>query len=98
MLKTKRTLSELTPNLQKFPQVLLNVRVKEKRPLEEIPGLTDTIKRCQIELGQDSRILVRYSGTERLARVMVEGSEASLVNRVANSLCKVIKDEVGEDK
>ena len=96
MLKSKKTLRELTPSLQKFPQVLLNVKVREKKPLERISGLTAAIKRGQAELGQDARILVRYSGTEKLARIMVEGSEAGSVNGVANRLSQIIKEEVGE--
>ena len=98
MLKTKKRLSKLAGVLRKFPQRLVNVRVKEKRPLEEIPGLNDTIKRCQRELGEACRILVRYSGTEKLARIMVEGREPSKVSRIADSLARLIQNAVGENK
>jgi len=98
MLKTKKSLSELAQGLEKFPQVLLNIRVKEKLPLDEIPELNETIKRCQKELGRSGRLLVRYSGTENLARVMVEGRQASLVNHIADSVAKVIADALGESK
>ncbi|MBL7091959.1 MAG: phosphoglucosamine mutase [Candidatus Omnitrophica bacterium] len=98
MLKTKKRLSELSGDLRKFPQTLVNVRVKEKRPLEEIPGLNDTIKRCQKELGEACRILVRYSGTEKLARIMVEGRCLPEVSRVADSLAMLIQNAVGENK
>ncbi|MCQ9208076.1 MAG: phosphoglucosamine mutase [Omnitrophica bacterium] len=96
MLKTKKTLSELSRNLEKFPQVLLNIKVQEKLPLDEISNLNQTIQRYQKELGRSGRLLVRYSGTENLARVMVEGREKSLVNHIANSVARVIKDAVGE--
>ena len=96
MLKTKKSLSELAKNLEKFPQVLLNVRVKENLPLDEIPDLSETIERCQRELGGAGRLLVRYSGTENLARIMVEGRQTSLVNHIAGSVAKVIEDAVGE--
>jgi len=98
MLKTKKRLSELAGDLRKFPQRLVNVRVKEKRPLEEIPGLNDTIKRCQAEMGRTCRILVRYSGTEKLARIMVEGRQPSKVSRIADSLARLIQNAVGENK
>lgn len=98
MLKTKKRLSELAEDFEKFPQVLLNVKVKEKRPFEKIPGLNDIIKRCQAELGSTGRILVRYSGTEKLARVMVEGRQTQEVSRIADSLVRVIEDAIGVHK
>ncbi len=98
MLKHKKRLSALSTNLQKFPQHLLNVRVKEKRPLEQIPGLNDIIERSRRELGKNGRLLVRYSGTEKLARIMVEGRRSSKVFRIANSVAKVIRDAVGENR
>ena len=98
MLKTKKRLSELAGDLRKFPQTLVNVRVKEKRPLEEIPGLDDRIKRCRAEMGETCRILVRYSGTEKLARIMVEGRRLPEVSRIADSLAMLIQNAVGENK
>lgn len=96
MLKSKRRLSQLAENLQKFPQVLVNVKVKEKMSFEQIPGLNEAIAHAREELGKAGRILVRYSGTENLARIMVEGRDASLVNRIAHSVAEVIKNTVGE--
>ena len=96
MLKRKQKLSEFVQDLEKFPQVLVNVKVREKRPFDQIPGLTEGIERSHLELGGRGRILVRYSGTENLARVMVEGEDVSLVNRLAASLAKIFEDTEGE--
>jgi phosphoglucosamine mutase len=65
----------------KFPQVLLNVRVGRKPPIEEVPALRDAIVAAEKEMGNDGRILVRYSGTETVCRVMVEGPQDDLVKR-----------------
>ncbi len=96
MLKRKKCLTDLYGNLKKFPQILVNVKVKEKLPLEQIPGLEQAIADARKELGRQGRLLVRYSGTENLARIMIEGKESSLINRIAGSLSRVIKDAVGE--
>lgn len=98
MLEAKKPLSRLCENLQRFPQILLNIRVSEKRPLAEIPNFNARIKRYQEQLGKTGRILVRYSGTERLARVMVEGKRQDQVRNIAEDLAKVIQDAVGESK
>jgi phosphoglucosamine mutase len=98
MLQTEKTLSELAKDLQKFPQVLKNVRVKEKRPFKEISGFSEAIECVQKELGETGRILVRYSGTEKLTRIMVEGSQNVLVERVANSVVKLIQESIGDNE
>lgn len=96
MLKKKRLLSELAKDFEKFPQVLVNVQVKEKKPFNQIPGLEKTLKKVQDELDRKGRVLIRYSGTENLARVMIEGKDINQVNRLAGSLAKVFKDALGE--
>ncbi|MEO6327143.1 MAG: phosphoglucosamine mutase [Thermoanaerobaculia bacterium] len=83
------------PRLIHTPQILLNVRVKSRIPFEAIPGLQNEKERCEKMLDGHGRILLRYSGTEALARVMVEGSEAALVRTVAGSLAQTIKDAIG---
>src|SRR5258706_1716911 len=83
------------PRLVHTPQVLKNVRVKQRVPFEEIPELDAEQKRCAALLGENGRILLRYSGTEALARVMVEGSEPELVERVAGSLARTIQEAIG---
>jgi len=95
MLKRKQRLSEFAKGLEKFPQVLVNVKVRVKRPFGQIPGLTQGIERSKAKLGKRGRVLVRYSGTENLARVMIEGEDISLVNRLAGDLAKIFEDTVG---
>jgi phosphoglucosamine mutase len=79
----QRDIAELTGALKRFPQVLLNVRVGEKIPMASIPGLRDAETKAKGRLGSRSRVLMRYSGTEKLARVMVEGEEESAVREAA---------------
>ncbi len=72
MVTTGSTLSELAGVMEKFPQILVNVKVKEKRPLESLPQVIQTIRETESTLGTSGRVLVRYSGTEKICRVMVE--------------------------
>ncbi|NQS99842.1 MAG: phosphoglucosamine mutase [Candidatus Omnitrophica bacterium] len=97
MLEANKPLSKLAEKLEKFPQVLLNVKVKERKPLAEIPGLNAEVKQQQEKLGESGRISVRYSGTEKLARVMVEGRKLQQVRSIAEALAKKIEDAVGEN-
>jgi phosphoglucosamine mutase len=78
----------------KFPQVLLNVRVARKPPLESAPGVAGAVRRAEAELGADGRVLVRYSGTEPLCRVMVEGPRRDLVERLSRTLAGVVEKEL----
>jgi phosphoglucosamine mutase len=71
--------------------VLLAVSVPRKRPIEELPGMTEAIRRVEASLGGRGRVLVRYSGTEPKARVMVEGADEALVNRSAEELAEQLK-------
>lgn len=76
MLEAEKPLSELASCFTPVPQTLLNVPVKEKRNLEELPTVLKTIKGVELKLGKDGRVLVRFSGTEPKARVLVEGPDA----------------------
>jgi phosphoglucosamine mutase len=78
----------------KFPQVLLNVRVVRKPAIEEVSALRKAIAAAEMSLGSDGRILVRYSGTEPVCRVMVEGPREALVNRLARSVAAVVDKEL----
>jgi phosphoglucosamine mutase len=78
----------------KFPQVLLNVRVARKPALEDAPGIQAAIAAAERELGDDGRILVRYSGTEPLCRVMVEGPRDEAVRRLAGAVADAVKKEL----
>jgi phosphoglucosamine mutase len=93
---TGGTLSELCLGLRRFPQVLRNVTVRERIPFPEIRGLPEAEEECRRSLGRNSRILLRYSGTENLARVMVEGEDPEAVHRAADSLAAFFEGSSGE--
>jgi phosphoglucosamine mutase len=78
----------------KFPQVLLNVKVARKPPLDQAPGVGAAVAAAEKELGADGRVLVRYSGTEPLCRVMVEGPKEDLVNRLAGAVADAVRKEL----
>jgi len=79
MQETGRPLSELRRALRKFPQASVAVKVREKKPLETLPGLQEAIRRLEASLGQQGRVLVRYSGTEPKLRLLVEGPTEAVV-------------------
>lgn len=88
-------LSTLSGCLEKFPQVLQNVRVRSKPPLNSFPSIRKAIARVKRKLGKDGRLVLRYSGTEPLARVMLEGPDARQIKILAQELCAVIEAELG---
>ena len=88
-------LSALVAPYRPYPQVLLNVPVTHKPSLVELPRVRELVQRIETELGQDGRVLVRYSGTEPLARVMVEGPELSGIQARAHELASAIEREIG---
>ena len=90
-----KTLEELTSEVTLVPQVLLNIKVKEKKDFDSLPELQTEIKEIEAKLKDTGRILLRYSGTENLARVMVEGEDEKLVTESCNRLVEVLKKEIG---
>jgi phosphoglucosamine mutase len=88
-------LDELTADLEIYPQRLVNVRVKERRPLEELAAVKEEIRRTEAEFGDTGRVVVRFSGTEPLARVMVEGPTLDRVEHFAQSIAAAIRSELG---
>jgi phosphoglucosamine mutase len=80
--------------LAKCPQVLINVRVGRKPALDTVPGVQKALEAARRSLGSDGRVLVRYSGTENLCRVMVEGTDAALVDRLARDTADAVKKEL----
>jgi len=88
-------LDELTKEIQVFPQRLINVRIKERKPLENLPGVTREIRAAEDSFGDSGRVLVRFSGTEPLARVMVEGPELERVEDFAHRIASQIRAELG---
>jgi phosphoglucosamine mutase len=95
MRETGQPLSVLSRCMTKFPQVLVNVRVRDKRPLESIPGLAGRVEALEREMNGAGRILLRYSGTESLARIMVEGEHQSRIEAIADELAGVIRQAIG---
>ncbi len=95
MRETGKTLSELNSPFVTMPQVLLGVPVSSKPELTTIQGLSELMEACNQELGEDGRILLRYSGTENLARVMVEGLDAQRIQVQAEEMAGVIRTAIG---
>lgn len=91
----RKPLSKLRKIFVPYPQILINVPVKEKKPIEEMPAVQSAIKLAEQALGRDGRVFVRYSGTESLARVMVEGRKKKQIEEIANNIADAIKREVG---
>jgi phosphoglucosamine mutase len=88
-------LDELIRDLKIYPQRLVNVRVREKKNLTELPAVASEIRRVEETFGGAGRVLVRFSGTEPLARVMVEGPDLEQVERFSASIADVIRREMG---
>jgi phosphoglucosamine mutase len=80
----------------KMPQVLLNGKVASRPPLEQLEGYQRQPRESEAELGSRGRILVRYSGTENLVRVMVEGEDEAAIHRIAERLLTILVDEIGK--
>jgi phosphoglucosamine mutase len=95
MVGQQQPLSELRRCMTRYPQVLVNVRVTEKQDLRSVSAVQAAITKAEAQLGGSGRILVRYSGTEPVARVMVEGREAEQVGHLARSIAEVIEKELG---
>ncbi len=95
MIKEGRSLSELAQVMETYPQVLLNVRVKERRPPEEIPGLMQLKAQIEAKLADRGRIVIRPSGTEPVYRVMVEGEDPAEIKAYAQELVEYIKNVMG---
>ena len=90
-----RTLAELSDDLVNYPQVLLNVRVREKADLKGVPLVAEAIARVEAHVAQHGRVLVRYSGTEPLLRVMIEGKDHDEIRAWAQEIVDVVKRELG---
>lgn len=94
MARRRTSLGTLAACLTKYPQVLINVRVPRKPPFDQLPPVQEQLERSRAALGDGGRILLRYSGTENLARVMIEGTDADDILREANALAEVIKSTI----
>ena len=96
MRVSKQDLDLLTAEIETYPQKLVNVRVRERKPLDQLETVTAKVRRTETEFGEAGRVLVRFSGTEPLARVMVEGPQLDRVEFHANAIASAIRDEIGE--
>jgi len=92
------TLSQLVSGFEEYPQVLQNVRVRSKANLEQFPEIMDSIARVSDRLGETGRLNVRYSGTEPVARIMVEGRDQGEIERFANEIAGAIQKNLGESR
>lgn len=96
LARSGRKLSELLADFERYPQVLVNVEVANKRPLEELPAMHAAIRKVEKELSGSGRVLIRYSGTELKARVMVEGEDETRVRELANDLANELRHSLAE--
>ena len=91
MLKENKPLSELAKMVTIYPQVLINVKVKTKPEISKIPEIVEIIEKTEKELGDNGRVLVRYSGTEQICRIMVEGPDEETTKIYCKNISKVVK-------
>jgi phosphoglucosamine mutase len=90
-----KKLSELVADLKTFPQVIKNVRVREKKPIDQMPSVVSAIREAEADLNDEGRVVVRYSGTESLCRVMIEAASAEKMNDHAERISAAMRKEVG---
>jgi phosphoglucosamine mutase len=95
MRRTGKPLSELRCGLRKYPQQLVNVKVRERIPLEQIPEISDEVCAVEKELGTQGRVLLRYSGTEPKIRLLVETRDEAMLQPVVDRLLKPIRKHLG---
>jgi phosphoglucosamine mutase len=94
MIRSGRPLSEHRALLEKYPQVLKNIRVENKIPFDDVPAIQRAVAEAEKTLGTRGRLLLRYSGTEKKARVMVEAEDLTLCDSVADMLIDVLSTEL----
>jgi len=95
MARTGKHLEELVADLKMFPQVIHNVRVREKLPMAQMPSVKLTIETAEKELDGNGRVVVRYSGTEKLARVMIEAESETLMKKHADAIAGALHAAIG---
>jgi len=93
--RSGKSLAVLVADLKVFPQVIVNVKVREKKPLDGIPAVVAAIRAAETELADTGRVVIRYSGTEALARVMIEAESEPLMRHHADTIAAAIRTELG---
>jgi phosphoglucosamine mutase len=94
MIETGRELADLAAELRTFPQTLMNVRVRERVDVESVPAIADAMARVRAALGDKGRLLVRYSGTEPLLRIMIEGQDQATVQAWAEEIADAVRNTI----
>ena len=95
LARSGKSLAELIADLKVFPQVIRNVKVREKTPMNELPAVMEKIKAAEEDLGDSGRVVVRYSGTEKLARVMIEAESEQKMNVHAAAISEALREAIG---
>jgi len=95
VIETGRDLAELASDLVSSPQVLLNVQVRERIPLANVPEVSRLVAAAERQLAGAGRVLVRYSGTEPLLRVMIEGPDQATIQRLAEGIAGQVHADLG---
>ena len=95
MVREGKPLSEMAAMMDIFPQKLINVDVKRKPEIETVPRLIEAIRQAERELGDEGRVLVRYSGTQNMCRVMVEGPSAGVTEKYCREIADIVRSELG---
>ncbi|HWZ45237.1 MAG TPA: phosphoglucosamine mutase, partial [Candidatus Saccharimonadales bacterium] len=93
--RSGRPVTELVAGLKVFPQIIKNVRVREKQPLAQVPGVPESIAAAEHDLKGSGRVVVRYSGTEALARVMIEAESKEKMEKHSNAIAQAIQEAIG---
>ena len=91
MVQEGRSLSDLAKQMTRYPQVLLNFQVARKLPIDDLPSVRGAIDKVEKALGADGRVLVRYSGTESKARVMIEGTDEAVIRGYAEEIADCLR-------
>jgi phosphoglucosamine mutase len=95
--ESRKSLAEITDGFKQYPQILKNVRVREKVPFSELTSVQAAVAEVEELLSQKGRLLLRYSGTEKLARVMIEGENQNEIEEYATRIARAIENEIGAD-
>jgi phosphoglucosamine mutase len=95
LIRENKPLSELAGWMDIFPQKLINVKVKSKPDIARVPSIVEAIREVEADLGEQGRVLVRYSGTENLCRVMVEGPTDGATEQHCSRIAEAVKKALG---
>jgi phosphoglucosamine mutase len=95
IVRTGQSIDQLTADLKVYPQIIVNIKVREKRPLTSIPAVAAAIRAAEEDLKDSGRVVIRYSGTEALARVMIEAESEASMQHHATAIADAIRQALG---